>query len=233
MVAPERRAQPVKFGARIRLGRRRRVESGRTDEDLMSERPRGGLLFRIDPIPHRAALHEDNRVVSVFAGDGGGQACDEPRFGAAGDQLKAAGGKVVTFIHHQMAVSPGAVVHYAFVGEALHKRHIQAARELLPTTSEPPDHFRRKAQECGQALDPLFQELLAVNKNKSAHATSSNEPGRDHGFAKRRCAGENSGVVRQHRVRSRLLFGPQRAAKVHVQRSAAAALVADEWLDLQ
>ena len=132
-----------------------------------------------------------------------------------------------------MAVSPGAVVHYAFVSEALHKRHIQDACELFPTASEPPDRFRRKAQECGQALDPLFQELLAVNQNQSAHATLSDEPGRDHRLAKCRRAGQNTGVVPQHRLCSRLLFGPQRAAKGHLQGSAAAALVAEDWLDLQ
>src|SRR5689334_20981363 len=117
--------------------------------------------------------------MSVFTGDGGGQAGDEPGFGAAGDQLEAAGGKMVTFIHHQMAVSPDTIMHHTFVCEALHQRHVQAARELVPPASEPPDHFWRNAQESGQALDPLFHELLAVNQNESARAALSDEPGCD------------------------------------------------------
>jgi len=39
-------------------------------------------------------------------------------------------------------------------------------------------------------------------------------------------------VVPQHRLRSGLLFGPQRAEKGHVQRSAATTLVANDRLDL-
>jgi len=79
----------------------------------------------------------------------------------------------------------------------------------------------------------LFQELLAVNKDKSVHAALSDKPGRNHGFTKSCCGGQNAGLMPQHRLCSRLLFWPQLAAKGHVQRSAAAAFIADDGFDLQ
>jgi hypothetical protein len=77
----------------------------------------------------------------------------------------------------------------------------------------------------------LFLKLLAVNKDKGVHTALRNKPSRNHGFAKSRCGSQNAGVMPQHRFCRRLLFGPQLAAKGHIQRSAAAAFVADDRFD--
>ena len=53
------------------------------------------------------------------------------------------------------------------------------------------------------------------------------EPGGDYRLAERRRGGQHAGLVRQHRVRRRLLFGSERAVKADLQGPARVALVAD------
>jgi hypothetical protein len=78
----------MELDARVGLGRLVIPEAGRTNKHLMGEGSRGSLCPGIDPMAHRAALHENDRVMSVLAGDGGGQTCDKPRPGSPGDLLK-------------------------------------------------------------------------------------------------------------------------------------------------
>ena len=68
------------------------------------ERTGGRLRLGIDAMTHRAALHEDDRMVAVLAGDGGGQARDESGLRPADDLLEALGGQMVALIHDQMSV---------------------------------------------------------------------------------------------------------------------------------
>ena len=72
-----------------------------------------------------------------------------------------------------------------------------------------------------------------MNQNQGVHAALSNEPGREHGFAESRRGGQDAGIVRQHRLCRRFLFGAQSATEGHVQRRAVTAFVADNGLDLQ
>ena len=68
-----------------------RPKASRAHDHLVRERPRGRLLSGVDAIPHRAALHEDDRMMAVLARDGGRQAGDEPRLGSAGHLFEAVG----------------------------------------------------------------------------------------------------------------------------------------------
>ena len=52
------------------------------------------------------------------------------------------------------------------LGRTLAEKVIQAARELLPPAAEPSNPFCRHAQKRRQPLDPMFEELLAVNQNR-------------------------------------------------------------------
>ena len=183
-------------------------------------------------MPHWAALHEDDRVVAVFAGKSGGQADHESRFGPARDEFKAQSGQMMTFINHQVTVISDPIVHCAFVNQALHKGYIQHAGELFPPASKASDGPGRHAEKFGQTLDPLFHELSAVHKDEGVHAALRDEPGGQHGFAESRRGGQNACVVPEHCLCSRLLFRPQHAAKRHIQNKAAEAFIANNRLDL-
>ncbi len=88
VVIPQGLVQLVKFHARVGIGRRNRAKTGWTDQDLMRERPRGSLGFRVHTMANRAALHENDRVVTVLASHRGRQTGHKFRFGAADDQFK-------------------------------------------------------------------------------------------------------------------------------------------------
>ena len=68
------------------------------------------------------------------------------------------------------------------------------------------NRFRRQTEECRESLDPLIEQLAPVHENQRVHAALGNQPRGDDGLAKRRRRGENTGIVRQHRVSSSLLL---------------------------
>jgi hypothetical protein len=184
-------------------------------------------------MPHRAALHEDDRVMAVFARESGGQAGHESGFGPARDEFKALSGHVMTFINYQVTVISDPIIDCAFVGQTLHEGHIQHAGELFSPASKASDGLGWHAEKFGQTLDPLFHELSAVHKDKGVHAALRDEPGGQHGFAESRRGGQNACVVPEHCFCSRLLFGPQRAAKRQIQGNTGEAFIADNRFDLQ
>ena len=47
-----------------------------------------------------------------------------------------------------------------------------------------------------------------MDQHESVDAALCDQPGRHNGFAKRRSRGQNANIVRQHRVRRRLLLRP-------------------------
>jgi hypothetical protein len=63
----QRLAEPVKFHARIILRVFHGAKCGWTYNHPVNEESGRGLLFRINAMPYRAALHEDDRVMAVFA----------------------------------------------------------------------------------------------------------------------------------------------------------------------
>jgi hypothetical protein len=127
VVSPQTFVQLMKFGARIRLGRRDRAKIRRTNEDVVRKRSRGGLALRVNAMTDRAALHENDRVMPVLASNRRGQTGYELRFGSAGDQLKAAGAKMVAFIHDQMPVIANPIINHPFANKALDERYVQCS----------------------------------------------------------------------------------------------------------
>src|SRR4029077_15671964 len=95
-----------------------------------------GLPFRIKAMPHRAALHEDDRVMAVFARERGGPAGPESGFVTARDDFKDLSVHVMTFINHQVTVISDPIIDCAFVGQTLHEGHIQHAGELFSPASK-------------------------------------------------------------------------------------------------
>ena len=74
---------------------------------------------------NRPALHEDDRMVAVLAGDGRGQARDELRLCPADDLLETLSGQVVAFVNDEMSVVSHQVTHHVLSHQALDDRHVQ------------------------------------------------------------------------------------------------------------
>ena len=87
--------------------------------------------------------------MSVLAANRRGQAGHKPRFGPAGDQFEAPGGKMVAFIHDQMAVIANPIVNHPFVNEALHERNVQGSSQSFTSASESSDGFHRQTEKRG------------------------------------------------------------------------------------
>src|SRR6266571_2094865 len=92
--------QLMKFRTRVREGCLGRVKTGWANQDMMRERPSRHLALGVNPIANGTTLHENDRVMSVLASDGGGQAGHEFGFGSSRHQLKTVGGKMVAFINN-------------------------------------------------------------------------------------------------------------------------------------
>jgi len=113
-VRDEFRIKLLKLDAPIFSHRFQRAEVGRMNMDRMLEGPDCRLLFGINTVSHRPALHEDDRVMSVFASHRCRKSGDGLRLGLPDDLLEAGGREVVAFIHDQMPITGDHVLHDSF-----------------------------------------------------------------------------------------------------------------------
>ena len=162
----------------------------------MRERTCGRLCPGIDPMTNRSALHEDDRMVAIFAGDGRGQARDELRLRPADDLLETLSGQVVAFVDDEMSVVSDQVTHDVLSHQALDDRHVQRAGRLLAPAADSADGLGRQPQKRRQSLDPLFLQLPAMHENERIDAALGDQPCGDDGLSKggrggreRRCRG--------------------------------------------
>src|SRR5438309_10698689 len=114
-----------------------------------------------------------------------------------------------------MPISCDAIMHYAFADETLDQRHIELAAEALFAATQASDTVYRKVEECGKALNPLLEELLAMHEHERVHATLRYEPGGQNCFSKSSSRGQHSSVMGSKRCCSGLLLRPQFTAKVY------------------
>ena len=121
-------AQALELPALVLLRLARRQKPGGSDQHLVSEGPPRRLCAGVDPVPHRAALHENNGMMAVLARHRGGQAGDEAGLGAARHQLETARGEMMALVHHQMAVSGHQIVDLALAHQALQQGNVDAGR---------------------------------------------------------------------------------------------------------
>ena len=160
----------------------------------MLERPSRRLPSRIDAMPHRTALHEDDRVVSVLPRHRGRQPGHEPRLRPSGDQLEAVRGQMVAFIHDQVAVAAHTIIDDPFL-----------TRLWIIATSRSPSvccgrHRCARspwqgAEEFRKALHPLFEQLAPMDEHERADAALRDEPCGHDRLAERCGGGQHAGVV--------------------------------------
>jgi hypothetical protein len=78
------------------------------------------LLLGIDPISNGSALHENDRMMTVFSSDGGRETGDESGLGPADDLLETGRGEMVAFVHDEMSIISDQIVSGAFSRQALY-----------------------------------------------------------------------------------------------------------------
>lgn len=183
------------------------VEAGWADDDLVGEGAFGGLLTGIDGVSDGAALHEDDGMVAVLAGDGGGKSEDEFGLCPADREFETLRREVMAFIDDDVPVVGDEVFDDAFANETLDHNDVDLSGEFFASASETSDVLFFEIEELGESLDPLIHELLAMNENEGADSALRDQPRGENGFSEGGGGGKNSGIVREHRFTGGFLFG--------------------------
>ena len=204
----------------------RRHERRRADDDRMREGPCRRLNLGADSMPDRAALHEDDRVMTVLPSDGGGEAKHVPGPGPSCDQFEAVRRQMMALVHDEVAIVGHAVVDDAFANQALDERDVNQSSRLASSSSNSADPASWYSEERRQTLHPLIEQLLSMDEDKRADPAVGDQPRGDDRLAERGGGRQDAGVVGDQRVRGRLLVASQFAAERDVERLASAAFVA-------
>ena len=186
----------------------------------MGERACRRLDLRADAVAHRAALHEDDRMVAVLPRDGGRQPQHVLRPRPPRDLLEAVRGQVVALVDDEVAVVGHAVVHDALAHQALNERHVELPVGLRFPPPIRPIRLRGSTEKRRQALHPLIEQLLSMHEHQRVDAALGDQPRGDDRLAEGGRGGQHTGVVRQQRVRGGLLFRPQFAVEDDIERLA-------------
>ena len=124
---------------RLALEVGREPEAGLANRDLVAEGARGGLRLGIDAIAHRAALHEDDRMVAVLARDRRGEPQHVSRLRPPRDELEADGREMVALVDDQVTVVADEIAHLAVAHEALDQRDVDPPRRLALAATDGAD----------------------------------------------------------------------------------------------
>jgi len=109
----------------------------------MIERSKSGLLPGIDAITDRAALHEDDRMMSILSRHGCGQAEHKLCSGLACDRFKADGQQVVALINDEMPIIGDEIRDGASPDQTLPSGDIDVAGRLPPAAVDHPERLLR------------------------------------------------------------------------------------------
>ena len=201
----------------IRVWRRCRLKCRRAHEYLVFEGVLCRLLPGIDTIPHRPALHEDDRMVAVLSRHGGGQARDKLRLGLAGDLLETLRGQMVAF-HPRQGGRTVRQCHSRcpYVPGSGMTGNVQQTCRLLSPATDPTYRFRRQAQERGQSLYPLVHQLPAMHEDESAYPEFGDQPRGNHSLTEGGGGRQYSGVMVGQSLCCKMLFRPQVAMEGNV-----------------
>jgi hypothetical protein len=227
VVVDQRPTERLKLQALVSLRSLERLECRGPHQHPVLKRPDRGLRARIDAMPNRTALHEDDRMMAILARDGGGEACHKSRLGLPCHLLEAARWQVVAFVDYELTVIRYAVVDYARPGQTLDYGHVDKASRTAPAAADAADRLRRQVQKHREPFDPLVEQLAPMNEHECAHAALGDQPCADHRLAERGRGCQHASVVCQQGLRRPLLLGPQPSLEGRRERPAAAALVAN------
>ena len=106
------------------------------------------LRARVNAISNRAALHEDDRMVTIFAGHCRGQPEDVVRLRSASHELETRRRKMVALVDDQMTVVRYNVGYFASAHKALNQRDVNDASRLAASAANDADVPRIDIEEC-------------------------------------------------------------------------------------
>ena len=112
----------------------------------------------------------------------------------------------MAFVYDQVAILADEIVNDAFVAQALNHRNVNLPGRLVFAASNLTDLFWREAEKLAQRLNPLVEQLAAMNHDQRVHFALSNQASCYNGFSKRGRSRQNACLVLQQGVGSLLLF---------------------------
>ena len=143
--------QPViefmKMVSGIRIGYVGLVERCGAHQHIVREGTSLRLLFGVNPVSYRPALHENNRMVAVLAAHGGRETSNILGLGPSGNLLETGGCYMMALIHNKMPIVANQIIHHTFAHKTLNDSHIQSTCGLSPSSSDLTDNFDRKVKE--------------------------------------------------------------------------------------
>ena len=101
-------------------------------------------------MPHRTALHEDDRMMAVLARDRCRQSRDESRFGPPDDLFEAVRRQMVALIDDHMAVLGDAIVDDTLPDQALNDADIEQPGRSASAAADATDRLRRDVEKRRQ-----------------------------------------------------------------------------------
>ncbi len=101
----------------------------------------------------------------------------------------------MTFVYDQLTIFADDVVNDAFLAQALNHRNVNLHGRLMLAASNPAGLFWRKAEKLAQRLNPLVEQLAAMNHDQRVHFASSNQGGHYNSFAEGGRSGQNACLV--------------------------------------
>ena len=131
LVGDQYLVERMELHADVRISEGRRMERSWADHHAVRKGALGRLLLGVNAVSNRTAVHEDDRVMTILARQGGRQPRDVSRLGTSGNLLEAGRREMMAFVHDQMPVPANSIVHHAVAHQALHQCHIQCAGGLL------------------------------------------------------------------------------------------------------
>lgn len=99
-------------------------------------------------MPNRATLHEDDWMVTIFAGHRRGQSEDIARFRPADHKLKARRRKMMALIDNQMTLVRYHVGYFTSAHEALDQCDINDTSRLAASAADNADILRIDIEKC-------------------------------------------------------------------------------------
>ncbi len=179
----------------------------------MFERPRERLLFCIHTVANRATLHDDDRVMPIFALRRRGQTSDVTRLHLPKHLLKAHGRKMVAFVHKNVPVVGDQVVNDLFPIQTLNDSNVDDSTGTSPATANLANCFDGQIQKCSKSFAPLIEKLASMHEHQGVNFARCNKPRGHDCFPKSSCGAQNTFVVRKHGLGCNLLIRSKLAVK--------------------
>jgi hypothetical protein len=209
------------------------LEAGGANDDFVGEGAFSGLLTGIDGVSNGTALHKDDGMVPVLAGDGGGETEDEFGLGPADREFETLRREMVAFIDDDVSVVGDEVFDDALTDEALDHDDVDLSGEFFASASKASDVFFIEIEELGEPFDPLIHELLAMNEDEGVDSALCDEPGCQNGFSEGGGGGKDTGFVGEQCFSGGFLLGVEGALESCFNGLAGVALVVDLGFDFQ